>query len=334
MDIAKMHWNTDWTELLSIAEKMMSPCRMCPRKCGADRKNGMPGFCRALPIPSPSKAFITYGEEEFLNPAYMLYFPCCNMRCAYCSNREFVHDCESADIRSGDLSRTASEIDAAFEEGRIKVLQVLGGEATVSMNAVLAVLSRLKSGVPVVWNSNFYFSAECFDLIDSFADYYVADLKFGNDTCAEKLSDTHDYLSTVIANMRRVPHGKMLIRHLQLGGHLECCTLPLLKLIADEFCDVPAAFHDLIPDKAGRTRIPDQSERQALERKVNEYGIRRVFSHYAPGTSAKSPNDLFSGEIIIRRDGSIVIQDVPERVKELIAGIAIGKEEAHGQQQQ
>ncbi len=318
MIVEKQVRNTDWTRLFSRTTEMMRNCRICPRTCGADRLNGERGYCDAGLMPSPSKFFITYGEEECLNPAYMLYFPHCNMRCAYCTNLEFVTG-KVRCLEPFQPERLAEAVDHAYSAGKIKVLQVLGGEAMTAIDAVLAVISRLTSGVPVVWNSNFYFSEECFDILDGFVDFYVADLKFGCGECAMELADTPQYLSTVKANLRRAPRNRLLIRHLPLGGHYECCTGPVLEFLASEYPNVPAAFHELIPDAAGCTRSLDATEKAQLERKIADLQLNRWFSKYNHVGAYQPDIDRFSGEIIIRKDGSLMLQDVPEQIRELLA---------------
>ena len=68
------------------------------------------------------------------------------------------------------------------------------------MLGAMAGCSRLP---PVVWKSNFFGTEESFDLLDGVVDVYVADLKFGNDACAERIAGVEGYLPIVTRNLLR-----------------------------------------------------------------------------------------------------------------------------------
>ncbi len=306
--------------MLEKACKLESPCRVCARFCGARRAEGETGFCGARRNPRVTKFFITHGEEACLNPAYMLYFAYCNMRCSYCSNAEFI----VPDFAGGaelQAQKYAERIDRAYLAGQIRVLQLLGGEPSGALSGCIEVLRRLQTPVPVVWNSNFYFSAAVRDILAEFVDLWVADLKFGNDRCALHEAETPDYWETVTANLRAVPQEQLLIRHLRLGGHRACCTAPVLELLAREFAAVPVSFHPLLPDAPGWCRKPDAADDAWLEREVARLGLKHLRAELDDNGDGAEPEPYFSGEILIRRDGSILVQDVPEPVRELLRSL-------------
>jgi len=316
--IRKIDRAVDFVALERHLAELRNPCNACPRRCGVRRIAGEPGFCSVTEARAPSKSFISFGEEKILNPAWMLYLPGCNMRCAYCSNMEFV-DGSTVTSAEWDPAAAASAIDRAFAEKRIKVLQLLGGEPMVSLESSLQVVARLQSRVPIVWNSNFYCSPELFELVMEFADFFVADLKFGNDRCAMAFAGTPQYWETVTANLERVPRDRMLIRHLALGGHLDCCALPVIDFLGARFADVPVAFHELMPDKTGRCRKTDARERREIGKKIKQYRLkRRKFAYNFSAEAADGQPDCFSGEILIRKDGTVTVQDVPDHIRTLL----------------
>ncbi len=166
--IAKIGRSIDWEALSGRAAALASPCRLCERRCGARRAEGETGFC-GVTEPRVSKFFTTYGEEPPLNPARMLYFAGCNLRCRYCSNAEFLEPGCPGCVPF-DAAEIAARTDRLYRQGRIRVLQLLGGEPGCSLPAAVEVARRLESGVPVVWNSDFLFTAEAFEVIVGFAD--------------------------------------------------------------------------------------------------------------------------------------------------------------------
>jgi putative pyruvate formate lyase activating enzyme len=88
--------------------------------------------------------------------------------------------------------------------------------------------------VPVVWNSNTYYSEETARLLAGFADVYLLDFKYGNNECAEKISNAPNYWEVCTRNhLYAMKHGELIIRVLVLPGHLECCAKEILNWIAE-----------------------------------------------------------------------------------------------------
>jgi len=306
----------DWPALLATARELENPCNCCCRHCGARRHEGERGYCGATSSARVTKAFVTYGEEAFLNPASMLYFAHCDLRCAYCSNADAIRD----DFTGGapaDPTVLAAAIDDAFRAGKITSLQILGGEPTCSLSSALAVIAGLRSAVPVVWNSNFCFTPAALALLDRVVDFYVADLKFGNDRCARELCDLDHYWPTVTANLRRVDPARLLVRHLPLGGHGDCCCKPVIDFLRRELPRVPVSFHQLIPDAAGRTRCLRDDEWHRLDQLVAQAGLKRLYADFCLRDD-ESAAHAFVSEIVIRKDGSVMVQDLSAPLRNLL----------------
>jgi len=87
--------------------------------------------------------------------------------------------------------------------------------------------------VPVVWNSNSYYSEETAKLLTGFADVYLLDFKYGPSECAKRISDAPDYWKVCSRNhLYAKKYGELIIRVLVLPEHLDCCTKPILDWIA------------------------------------------------------------------------------------------------------
>ena len=83
--------------------------------------------------------------------------------------------------------------------------------------------------LPIVWKSNFYGTIEGFALLDGVVDVYVADLKFGNDACARRIAGVDGYVQIVARNLLLAAQGaRLIVRHLLLPGHFECCYRPIV----------------------------------------------------------------------------------------------------------
>jgi putative pyruvate formate lyase activating enzyme len=98
---------------------------------------------------------------------------------------------------------------------------------------------------PVVWKSDFYGTPAAFELLDGIADIYVADYKFGNDDCARRLAKIDRYVATVTRNLAiAADQGDLIIRHLLLPGHFDCCYRPIVDSISRELPDAKFSLRD------------------------------------------------------------------------------------------
>jgi putative pyruvate formate lyase activating enzyme len=79
-----------------------------------------------------------------------------------------------------------------------------------------------------------YCSTETMELLDGIIDLYLTDFKYGNDKCASRLSKVDTYLEIVKRNhLKAYENGEMIIRHLVMPNHIECCSKPIMKFIAE-----------------------------------------------------------------------------------------------------
>ncbi|GAF84791.1 unnamed protein product, partial [marine sediment metagenome] len=69
--------------------KLLSPCEICPRKCGVRRLEGEQGFCRSDEEVIVSSYNAHFGEEPPLSGNFgsgTIFFTNCNLKCVYCQN--------------------------------------------------------------------------------------------------------------------------------------------------------------------------------------------------------------------------------------------------------
>jgi len=109
---------------------------------------------------------------------------------------------------------------------------LVGGDPTPWLAVWLDAFRIVNVNVPVVWNSNTYYSEETADLLAGFADVYLLDFKYGPGDCSARISNAPRYWDVCTRNhMRAKRHGELIIRVLVLPGHLECCTKPIIEWI-------------------------------------------------------------------------------------------------------
>ena len=124
------------------------------------------------------------------------------------------------------------------QHGYCKNMNFVGGEPTPYLPLILETLTYVKSSLPVVWNSNFYMSEKSMAMLSGVVDVYLSDFKYGNDKCAKRLSGIDDYFEVVSRNhLLARDDAEVVIRHLVLPNHIECCTRPVFDFIAEHMKD-------------------------------------------------------------------------------------------------
>ena len=219
-----------------IAREALTNCRLCPRNCRVDRTAGQRGFCRLDDTVRYYREFLFDGEEEGLNPSHQICFSGCNLRCEFCAVTEWNEKPDESPI--ADIKKLKNKIEKRVKQGA-KTLNILGGEPAVNIHFVLELLGQLKPEMKVVWNTNMYYNEIVSELITGLVDIYLPDLKVGNSRCAENLVGAADYFEVVTRNILRVKgQGRLIIRHVILPGHTDCCLKPILTWIAEQ---IPSA---------------------------------------------------------------------------------------------
>ncbi|GBC71285.1 hypothetical protein HRbin02_01065 [Candidatus Calditenuaceae archaeon HR02] len=99
---------------------------------------------------------------------------------------------------------------------------------------------------PILWNSNMYMSGETLAILRELVDIWLPDFKFGSNTCSIKLARTPWYWETVSANHKTIyDWGEdIVIRHLVMPNHVECCTKRVLSWIAENMPGTPVNVMD------------------------------------------------------------------------------------------
>ncbi len=212
-----------------IAEKIISSCILCEHRCKANRNKAF-GKCGIGKEARVSSAFVHLGEEAEIVPSGAVFFSGCNLKCCFCQNYGISQSPKSGSVwKPGML--------AAWVEGMkngISNVNLVGGEPTPNLHVILKSLLALDARLPIVWNSNMYMSEEAMGLLDGSVDLYLSDFKFGNDECAKDLSGAKNYFRVVSRNhLLAKGQASLLIRHLVLPGHVECCSKPILKWIRE-----------------------------------------------------------------------------------------------------
>ena len=124
-------------------------------------------------------------------------------------------------------------------------IQWVGGEPTIHLPVILAAMADCPKLPPVVWKSDFCGTLEAWQLLAGVVDTYVADFKFGNNTCVPLLAKVENYVETVTRNLEIVAaQGNFIVRILLLPGHQECCYRPIVQWLASHLPKAKFSLRD------------------------------------------------------------------------------------------
>jgi putative pyruvate formate lyase activating enzyme len=216
---------------IEIANRILSECHFCTRRCDTNRLKNELGFCKCGTRIIVSSIFEHLGEEPELVPSGTIFTMGCTMRCKHCQNWTISQWMENGEVyRPEEL---AKEVEYLRMNG-CRNANLVGGEPTPWLQQWLETFKQVNVNIPVVWNSNTYYSPETAKLLAGFVDVYLLDFKYGPSECASKISDAPDYWNVCVRNhLEAKKYGELIIRVLVLPNHLECCTRPILNWIGE-----------------------------------------------------------------------------------------------------
>jgi len=242
---------------------LMSPCRLCPRRCGVDRADGESGFCGMGSDAFVSSSNPHFGEERPLvgrGGSGTIFLTGCNLGCIFCQNYDISHLRRGVRVTVGEL------VDMMFGLERIGCHNVNFVTPThvVPMLADAVVRAR-EAGleVPIVYNCGGYESVDALNELDGLVDIYMPDIKYGSNEVGGRLSGAPDYWDVVrdaVREMHRqvgdlaidaegVARRGLLVRHLVmpagLAGTAEVCRFLAEEISLDTYINIMAQYRPM-----------------------------------------------------------------------------------------
>jgi len=213
-----------------IVEEMVRKCMLCEWRCGVNRLEGAVGRCGLDWRTRVTSAFLHVGEEAPLVPSGTIFFTGCSFRCVFCQNWDISTDpYNGEEVSPEELAKIAVKL----RDMGARNINYVGGNPDQQLHTIIESLKYMDVNVPLLWNSNFYMTVESMKLLVDLIDIWLPDFKYGNDKCAWRLSKVKNYFDVVSRNhLIAYQYGDMIIRHLILPNHIECCTEPVLEWIA------------------------------------------------------------------------------------------------------
>ncbi len=217
-----------------LAQEYLKECVFCENQCKVDRTKGKVGNCGVTADGSVARAFEHLGEESILIPSGTVFFYGCNFKCVFCQNSDLSQTWPRGNTPETSPEQLAAIIRRLYTGG-VKNINYVGGDPTPNLHVILESLKYFNVNLCQLWNSNFYNSMEAMNLLLDVMDLWMPDFKYGNDECAKKYSNIENYVEVLQRNLKMaydVGSGEIIIRHLVLPNHVECCSKPILDWVA------------------------------------------------------------------------------------------------------
>ena len=208
----------------------MNLCRLCPRSCGADRRNGFTGFCGGGALPRIFRWGPHFGEEPPLvgkGGSGCIFFSRCTMKCLYCQNSPWSWNGKGEDVsveRLAEILRELAEKDGCCNWNLVSPTPYLP-----FIREAAQILANDGISLPFVWNSSGYESVETLEEYSCLCDTALFDLRYSNDATAKTASAAPGYVTAARAAVRWAferpasKHGQppLIVRILVLPGHAD-----------------------------------------------------------------------------------------------------------------
>lgn len=224
----------------------MAECSLCPRNCGAQRREEFgSGVCRSGTLPRVARAAPHFGEEPCISGergSGAVFFCGCNLGCVFCQNHIISREGGGTSVSARRLADIFLELQ---DKGVHNINLVTGSHFTPE---IIRALELAKLSVPVVWNSGGYDSVEMLRRLEGLVQVYLPDMKYALSAPAAKYSFAPDYPAVARAAIREmyrqtgpyeldgegIMQKGVVIRHLVLPGELDN-TFGVIDFVSEEF---------------------------------------------------------------------------------------------------
>ncbi|NOZ25247.1 MAG: radical SAM protein [Nitrospirae bacterium] len=229
------------------AGERLTSCRLCPRGCGVNRREGELGFCRTGDKPVVSSWGPHFGEERPLvgrGGSGTVFFTNCNLGCLFCQNYTISHLGEGAETSIEMLSTIMTGLQA---RGCHNINLVTPTHQVPMILEALRLATEGGLRIPLVYNTGGYESVETLRILDGIVDIYMPDFKFSDPEMSKRYSAAPDYpevakeaikemhrqVGDLVINEEGIAERGLLVRHLVMPEGI-AGTEEVVRFIAEE----------------------------------------------------------------------------------------------------
>ena len=231
---------------MELSEK----CALCPRKCGAERLLGKSGFCGGGKEVKVARAALHFWEEPCISGeegSGTVFFSGCTMRCVFCQNREISRGEAGKIVSVERLSEIFLELQ---EKGANNINLVTPMHFAPQITAALDIAKEKGLSLPIVWNTGGWELPESVEAVKDYADIWLSDFKYFDNSLAEKFSNAKNYFEIASESLKKMvgqtgeavfnDNGMMkkgvIVRHLVRPGHTDD-SKKILRWLWENFGD-------------------------------------------------------------------------------------------------
>lgn len=233
-----------------VSKVELEKCDICPHKCGANRKDGQVGRCRASDKAKVAKKLLHYYEEPCIsgtNGSGTVFFSNCNLNCIYCQNYKISQEGKGSEVATDELS----EIFLSLQDKKAHNINLV--TPTIYIPQIIEAIKLAKKNglvIPIIYNSNGYENIESIKMLEGYIDVYLPDLKYSDNELGKKYSKVDNYfeiatkaiqemyrqVGKVVLDEDGIIKKGVIIRHLILPTYIEN-TKKVLKWISENLND-------------------------------------------------------------------------------------------------
>jgi len=245
----------DFQRRIGELNAMLAVCTVCPFHCGIDRSRGTEGRCRSGILPKVASWNIHHGEEPPISGkggSGTIFFSGCSFRCVFCQNYPISQLGHGREITVTEL---ADRMLLLQKKGAHNINLVTPTHFVPQIVEALASAVQRGLRIPLVYNSNGYEDVETLKLLEGIIDIYLPDMKYGENSNAERYSGVNGYVErnrAAVYEMYRqvgvlqvddkgIAQKGLIIRHLVLPGNA-ANTKEVLESIARISPSIPVSL--------------------------------------------------------------------------------------------
>lgn len=268
------------TDRAKQAYASLAACCLCAHRCGVNRLAGETGLCGANTAARIFSLQTEVTDELELLPVFAIALSGCDLRCPFCITAP-----QSWDANLGlalKTSQIATRARQALGHGA-RTIMILGGEPTLHLPTVLEIVAQLPDTARLIWKTNGRCSLEARQLLDDLFEVWHVDYKFGNPHCARRLVGAPDYGDVVQDTLLwAVSRSELIVRHLVMPGHVECCWRPIAGWLRDHLPNTKVNLRtDFWPARMNRqypelNRIVSQYEADRARQIAGQYALNLI----------------------------------------------------------
>jgi len=245
----------DFKDRIHQLQSLLSPCILCPRKCGVNRMQGKTGMCRSGLKPKIASYNIHNGEEPPVSGprgSGTIFFSGCGLRCIFCQNFPISQLLNGNEV---SVEEVAGYMLFLQKKGAHNINFVTPTHYVPQIVEAVYIASQRGLKLPLVYNSSGYEELQTLKLLDGIIDIYLPDMKYSSDENALKYSGVNNYVEINRLAIKEIyrqvgplttdEHGiarrGLIIRHLVLPGDISG-TEDVLRFICELDPAIPVSL--------------------------------------------------------------------------------------------